>query len=59
MKNKIIQSVGSWLPDALYLAGACATSVGAGLVYAPAGWIVGGVHAMVASVLLARSGSNG
>ena len=43
-----------WLPDVLMVAGAGAVSTGAGLIYAPAGWIVGGVFALVAGVLTAR-----
>jgi hypothetical protein len=41
-------------PDALMLAGAGAVSYGAGLVYAPAGWIVAGLFALVGGVILAR-----
>jgi hypothetical protein len=46
----------SWLPDALMLAGAAGVSYGAGLVYPPAGWIVGGLFALSAGYLAARGG---
>ena len=45
-----------WLPDALMVAGAGAVSAGAGMVYQPAGWIAGGVFALVAGWLTARGG---
>ncbi|MES1979559.1 MAG: hypothetical protein V4451_16070 [Pseudomonadota bacterium] len=45
-----------WLPDVLMVAGAGAVSAGAGMVYVPAGWIVGGVFALVAGWLTARGG---
>jgi uncharacterized protein YjeT (DUF2065 family) len=44
----------SWLPDALMTAGAVAVSVGAGMVYRPAGWIVAGIFSLVAGVILAK-----
>ena len=34
---------GDWAPDAMLLAGAGGVSYGAGLVYVPAGFIVGGL----------------
>ncbi len=40
--------------DGLLLAGAAAVSYGAWLMYPPAGFIVGGVLAMVAGALIAR-----
>ena len=43
-----------WLPDVLMVAGAGSVSAGAGMVYLPAGWIVGGVLSLVAGVLTAR-----
>jgi hypothetical protein len=43
-----------WVPDALMTAGAGAVAGGAGMVYAPAGWIVGGLFALVGGWLLAR-----
>lgn len=54
----IVRSAGSnaasGAADALFLAGAGAVSYGAWLMYAPAGFIVGGVLAMVAGVIVAR-----
>lgn len=47
----------SWLPDALLVGGAAAISAGAWQVYAPAGWIVGGVFALAGGLLLARRGA--
>lgn len=41
----------SSLPDVLMVAGAGAISVGAGMVYLPAGWIVAGLFALAAGVL--------
>ena len=43
------------MPDALMLAGASTIAYGAGLIYEPAGYIVGGLLALVGGVLLARS----
>lgn len=45
-----------WLPDVLMVAGAGAVSAGAGMVYLPAGWMVGGVFALVAGYMSARGG---
>jgi len=45
-----------WLPDVLMVAGAGAVSAGAGMVYQPAGSIVGGVFALVAGYKTARGG---
>lgn len=45
-------------PDALMLAGVAAISYGAALVYAPAGWIVGGGFAFAFGLLAARRGEN-
>lgn len=42
------------VPDVLGAAGAAAISYGAALIYAPAGWIVGGVIALAVAVLCAR-----
>lgn len=41
--------------DGLFVAGGGAVSYGAWLVYAPAGFIVGGVLAIAAGVMVARS----
>lgn len=43
-----------FLPDALMLAGAGGISYGAWLVYVPAGYVVGGLFALAAGVVLAR-----
>jgi len=50
------QAALSWLPDLLMLAGACSVSVGAGMIYAPAGYVVGGLLSLAAGVVLARGG---
>lgn len=44
------------LPDALLVGGAVAIAAGAGMVYEPAGYIVGGLLALVAGYLLAKKG---
>lgn len=44
------------IPDALMVAGAASISAGAGMVYLPAGWIVGGLFALLAGYKLARGG---
>lgn len=44
----------AWRPDALMAAGAGGIAYGAWLVYAPAGYIVGGVLLLTAGVLAAR-----
>lgn len=46
----------SWLPDVLMMSGASGISYGAALVYEPLGYVVGGVFALVAGVVLARGG---
>lgn len=45
-----------FLPDALMIGGAGGISYGAWLVYAPAGYVAGGVFALVAGIVLARGG---
>lgn len=54
MKSKLIAFAKDWLGDAFLVCGASAVTTGAGLVYAPAGWIVGGCFAIAAGVLAAR-----
>jgi hypothetical protein len=46
--------INSLLPDVLMLGGAAALSYGAWLIYAPAGYLVGGCLLLVAGVLAAR-----
>ncbi len=48
-----------WLPDVLMVAGAGAVSTGAGLIYAPAGWIAGGVFALAAGWLTSGTTKGG
>ena len=43
------------IPDALLVGGASAVTCGVALIYAPAGWIVGGLFALAAGVYTARS----
>jgi hypothetical protein len=59
--NKLLKSlahaaaaVARQAPDLLALGGAGAISYGAGLIYEPAGYIVGGVMALSIGVLAAR-----
>ena len=49
-------AAGDLLPDVLMIGGAAAVSVGAGMVYSPAGWIVGGLFALAAGWIGARGG---
>ena len=44
----------SWLPDLLMLGGAAGVSYGASLMFLPAGYVVGGVLAIVGGWILAR-----
>lgn len=44
------------MPDALMVAGAAGVSIGAYMVYAPAGFIVGGLFALAAGWLTAKAG---
>ena len=53
------QIMRSLAPDALMLGGVAAVSYGAALVYAPAGWIVGGGFAFAFGLLAARRGESG
>lgn len=43
------------LPDVLLVSGAASVSFGAWLAYAPAGWIIGGVLAIVAGIKTASA----
>lgn len=55
MLKKKVAALAAWMPDALLLCGGVSIAWGAGMVYAPAGYIVGGVLAVSAGYLLARS----
>lgn len=44
-----------WLVDGLLVAGGIAVSIGAGMIYAPAGVITAGLLLLAAGVLVARS----
>lgn len=46
----------SWLPDVLMMSGASGISYGAALVYEPLGYVVGGVFALIAGLMLAKVG---
>lgn len=52
MKKHIVEHI----PDALLVAGAAMLSYGAWLVYAPAGFLVGGSLMLGGGYLIARSG---
>lgn len=52
--QRIAATAADWVPDALMAGGAGAIAYGASLVYAPAGWVVGGALAIAGGVLLAR-----
>mgnify|MGYP000090022793 FL=1 len=47
---------GGLVPDALLVGGAGAVSFGAGMVYLPAGWIVGGLFALAVGWMAAKGG---
>lgn len=51
--QKVGRTLAGWVPDALMVSGAGAVSAGAGLIYQPAGWIVGGLFALAAGYRLA------
>jgi|GEM_PF-858829 len=51
MKNKLSRSWRGLLVDLLLVGGAAAMTVGAGCIYPPAGWIVGGLLAMAGAFL--------
>ncbi len=52
--KKTLKIAAGVIPETLASAGCIAISYGASLVYAPAGWIVGGILAIVAGVVMAR-----
>lgn len=52
--NALASRAHGLVPDALLVGGAAAVSFGAGLIYVPAGWIVGGLFALVGGVLTAK-----
>jgi len=47
---------GGLVPDALLVGGAGAVSFGAGMVYLPAGWIVGGLFLLAVGWMAAKGG---
>ena len=48
--------VAGWAPDAGMVTGAGAISYGAGLIYVPAGWIVGGFFLLAVGWMAAKGG---
>ncbi len=52
--KKTLKTAAGVIPETLASAGCLAISYGASMVYAPAGWIVGGILAIVAAVVMAR-----
>ena len=56
MKEAATRVVGS-LPDGAVLLGAGLVSYGAHMIYAPAGFIVGGIFMMLGGIFVARSAS--
>lgn len=57
MKQKLLKiaaNAGAWTPDLLLVVGAGSVSYGAGMVYEPAGWMVGGLFALAAGWLLSK-----
>lgn len=55
-RQKVAALVVGWRPDALMVSGAVGVSYGAWSIYAPAGWIVGGLFSLTAGWILARKG---
>lgn len=53
----VVSLVRDWTPDAMLLGGAAAVAYGAGLVFVPAGFIVGGVLLLVGGYLASRRAS--
>lgn len=49
-----MKQLASLVPDLLMVAGAVAISVGAWMIYAPAGYVVGGLLSLAAGVIMAR-----
>lgn len=54
--QKMLAAAADHRPDGLMSVGAAAVSYGAGLVYAPAGWIVGGLFLLAVGWLDAKGG---
>jgi hypothetical protein len=50
----VVDAARDWRPDAMLIAGAGCVSYGAWLVYAPAGFVVGGLLVMMAGWIDAR-----
>ena len=50
-----VRVLGTMLPDLIGLVGASLTAFGAGEIYRPAGYIVGGLMLVAASLLAARA----
>lgn len=55
--RRVVAAIRGWAPDALMLSGVAGIAYGAWLVYAPAGFIVGGAFMLVGGVLAARRGA--
>lgn len=49
-----MKQLASLVPDLLMVGGAVAISFGAWMMYAPAGYVVGGLLSLVAGVIMAR-----
>ena len=54
--EKLRNALAKYTPDLALVAGATAVAVGAGMIYLPAGFIVGGVLAMAGAVLASLEG---
>ncbi len=59
LRRGIERAARRWGADLLLVAGAVMVSVGAALIYAPAGWLAGGALTIVGGVLAARGESGG
>lgn len=59
LRERLGRFCARWGADLLLTGGAAAVAAGAALVYLPAGWIAGGVLAIIGGVLAARGGGDG
>ena len=56
MKQRFVRFTNLWGADVLLVLGSGAITVGAALIYPPAGWIAGGVLTIAGGVLAAIGG---
>lgn len=54
-KSRLVSGLNVAVRDVVGLAGAAAVVTGSAMIYAPAGWIVGGVFALAYALLTAKA----